>query len=59
MTLGLSIVLFAIGLVMRFAVTATNQDFNFDAGGTALIVIGVVGIVIGVVEQFVTRPTAR
>jgi uncharacterized membrane protein len=59
MTLGLSIVLFAVGLVMRFAVTATNDDFNFDAGGNALIVIGIVGIVIGSVEQLVARTPRR
>jgi len=59
MTLGLSIVLFAAGLIMRFAVTATNEDFNFDAGGNALIVIGIVGIVIGTVEQFLARTPAR
>lgn len=59
MTLGLSIVLFAAGLIMRFAVTATNDDFDFDAGGNALIVIGIVGIIIGTVEQFLERQPRR
>ncbi len=53
-TLGLSIVMFAVGLILRFAVTATTADFDFDAAGTSLIVIGIVGLVIGVVELFLT-----
>ncbi len=55
MTLGLSIILFATGLILRFAVTATNEDFNFDAGGNALIIIGIIGIVVGAAEQFLQR----
>lgn len=51
-TLGLSIVMFAVGLILRFAVTATAKGFDFDAAGNALIVVGIVGLIIGVVEMF-------
>ncbi len=52
MTLGISIVMFAAGLILRFAVTATSAKFDFDEAGNALIVIGILGLVIGVAEQF-------
>jgi ABC-type antimicrobial peptide transport system permease subunit len=52
MTLGLSIVFFAAGLILKFAVTATSAKFDYDQAGTALIVVGIVGILIGVAEQF-------
>lgn len=58
-TLALSIVMFAAGLILRFAVTATSNDFDFEAAGSSLIVVGVVGIVIGAVEMFFARPPAQ
>jgi uncharacterized membrane protein len=54
-TIGLSIVMFTAGLILRFAVTATAEDFDYHAAGTSLIVVGIVGMVLGVVEQGLAR----
>jgi hypothetical protein len=58
-TLGLSIVMFTAGLILRFAVTATVADFDFDAAGNSLIVVGVFGLIVGGIELFLTNGADR
>jgi len=60
MRLGSSLLLIAVGAVLRWAVTATTSGVNLHTVGVILMVIGAVGFVISlywmlVVSQSVTR----
>jgi hypothetical protein len=43
-TLGTSLLLIAIGAVLKWAVTAHTNGFNIHAAGTILFVIGLIGL---------------
>ena len=45
MGLATSIVLFAIGAVLRFATSVQNSSFNVHTIGVILMVVGIVGFV--------------
>ena len=49
MGIGTSLVLFAVGAIMRFAVTVTTRGFNLHAVGMILMIVAVVGFVISIV----------
>ncbi len=46
MTTGTSILLIALGAILKFAVTATVSGISLATVGTILIVVGVVGLLI-------------
>jgi fluoride ion exporter CrcB/FEX len=48
MAIGLSILIVAIGAVLRYAVTGSVNrfGFNLDTGGVILMVIGAIGLVV-------------
>ncbi|MGH2919053.1 MAG: DUF6458 family protein [Solirubrobacteraceae bacterium] len=46
MGVGPSIVLIAIGAILKFAVTATVSGVSIATVGTILIVVGIVGLVV-------------
>jgi hypothetical protein len=46
MSLGTSILLIAIGAIMRFAVHVTTSGFSIHTAGTILMVVGAIGLVI-------------
>ena len=46
MGLGTSLVLIAVGAILRFAVHVTTQGFNLHTVGVILMVVGIVGLVI-------------
>jgi uncharacterized membrane protein len=46
MGLGSSIVLIALGAVLRFAVTVTTRGFNIHTIGVILMIVGVVALII-------------
>jgi uncharacterized membrane protein len=46
MGLGTSIILIAIGAILRFAVTVTTHGFNIQTVGLILMIAGVVGLII-------------
>jgi fluoride ion exporter CrcB/FEX len=45
-TLGTSLVLAAIGAVLRWAVTAHVNGFNIQTAGLVVFIIGLVGVVL-------------
>ena len=49
MTIGTSLLLIAVGAIMRFAVTATASGFSIHTAGVILMVLGAVGLLIGLV----------
>lgn len=46
MSIGTSILLIAVGAIMRFAVNVQSSGFNIHTAGTILMVIGVLGLVL-------------
>jgi hypothetical protein len=46
MGLGTSIVLIAVGAILRFAVTVTTTGFNLHTIGVILMIVGAVGLVL-------------
>ena len=49
MGIGTSIVVFAAGAIMRFAVTVTSTSFNIRTVGVILMIVGAVGFVLSLV----------
>jgi hypothetical protein len=46
MSIGTSIFLFAVGAILRYAVTVHTSGFNLNTAGLILMVVGVVGLII-------------
>lgn len=46
MGIGTSLVLIAVGAILRFAVSVTTSGFNIHTIGVILMIIGVVGLVL-------------
>jgi hypothetical protein len=46
MTLGTSLLLIAVGAILRFAVNVTTSGFNIHTVGVILMIIGVVGLIL-------------
>ncbi|MGD0197135.1 MAG: hypothetical protein ABSC56_04400 [Solirubrobacteraceae bacterium] len=44
MSIGTSIVLIAVGAVLRFAVSVSTSGFNLHSVGLILMIVGVVGL---------------
>jgi Zn-dependent protease with chaperone function len=52
MTIGTSIVLIAVGAILKWAVTANVKGFDIQTAGTVLFVVGLVGLVISLIYTF-------
>ncbi len=52
MTIGSSIVLIAIGAILKWAVTAHISGFDIQTAGTVLFVVGLVGLVLALFYTF-------
>jgi hypothetical protein len=52
MTIGTSIVLIAVGAILKWAVTAHVNGFNIQTAGTVLFVVGLVGLVLALIYTF-------
>jgi hypothetical protein len=52
MTIGTSIVLIAIGAILKYAVTAHVSGINLQTAGTVLLVLGVIGLILSVIYTF-------
>jgi hypothetical protein len=60
MGIGVSIILIAVGAILRFAVTLSTKHVNWDIVGDVLMVVGVVGLVTSLIwAATVTRRTDR
>ena len=49
MGIATSIIVFAIGAILRFATTVHSSSFNIHTIGVILMVVGVVGILVSVI----------
>jgi Zn-dependent protease with chaperone function len=52
MTIGTSIVLIAIGAILKWAVTATISGFNIQTAGTVLLIVGIIGLILSLIYTF-------
>lgn len=55
MALGTSLILIAIGAVLRFAVSVTTHGFNIHTIGVILIIVGAVGLLVSLLYMGMSR----
>jgi hypothetical protein len=53
MTIGSSIVLIAVGAILKWAVTAHVSGINLQTAGTVLFVLGILGLLLSIMYTFV------
>jgi hypothetical protein len=58
MTIGSSLLLIAVGAILKWAVTAHVEGLNLQAMGVILMVVGAIGLCIGLFLLFRVRSTA-
>ena len=56
MRIGASLVLIAIGAILKFAVTTSVTGVNLSTVGVVLMVVGIVGLVLSIVLASNPRP---
>ncbi len=59
MTIGTSIVLIAIGAILKWAVTATVRGFDIQTAGTVVFIVGLVGLALSLIYTFWYAETRR
>jgi hypothetical protein len=59
MGLGTSLLLIAVGAILRFAVTVTTHGFNVHTVGVILLIVGIVGLLISVLWMTVWADRRR
>ncbi|HEY8625151.1 MAG TPA: DUF6458 family protein [Solirubrobacteraceae bacterium] len=59
MGLGTSLLLIAVGAILRFAVTVTTHGFNVHTVGVILLIVGIVGLFISVLWMTVWADRRR
>jgi hypothetical protein len=59
MTLGTSIFLFAIGAILRYAVTATTSGVSLHTIGLILMIVGIVGAVLSLLYMLIWSERTR
>ncbi len=59
MSIGSSILLIAVGAILKFAVTAHVSGFNLQTAGTVLLVVGAIGLVLALLYTFLWADRTR
>jgi hypothetical protein len=52
MTIGTSIVLIAIGAILKWAVTAHVSGIDIQTAGTVLFIVGIAGLILSIIYSF-------
>ncbi len=47
MAIGTSILLIAVGAILRFAISWSSNDFSVHAIGVILMIVGIIGLILG------------
>jgi hypothetical protein len=55
-TIGIALLMIAVGAVLRWAVTGTFSWLNVQTTGLVLVVVGIVALVAALYEAFVLGP---
>jgi Domain of unknown function (DUF6458) len=53
MTVGISILLIAVGAILRYAITVTVEGIELDTVGLILMIAGIIGLIIALAVMFV------
>jgi hypothetical protein len=59
MTIGTSIVLIAIGAILKYAVTAHVSGIDLQTVGTILMIVGILGLILSLLYTFAWSTSAR
>ena len=59
MTIGTSIVLIAVGAILKYAVTADLDVVDIQTVGAILMIVGILGLVISLLYTFVLADRRR
>lgn len=59
MTLGTSIFLFAVGAILRYAVTASTSGVSLPTIGLILMIVGIVGAVLSLLYMLMWSESSR
>ena len=59
MYIGTSIFLIALGAILKFAVTATVAGIDIQTAGVILMVVGLIGLVLSLLEMMVWSDRRR
>lgn len=59
MTIGTSIVLIAVGAILKYAVTAETDFIDLQTTGVVLMVVGILGLVLSLLYTFMWSPGAQ
>jgi sulfite exporter TauE/SafE len=59
MGIGTSLLLIAVGAILRFAVSVSTKGFNVQTIGLILMVIGIAGLLISLMWMFVWSERRR
>ncbi len=57
MRIGASLVLIAVGAILKFAVTTSVSGVNLSTVGVVLMVVGIVGLILSIVMANTARRT--
>ena len=52
MTIGVALLLIAVGAVLKWAVTAQISGFDIQTAGTVILIVGVIGLVLSIMYTF-------
>lgn len=56
MTIGIALLMIAVGAVLRWAVTGTASWLDVQQAGLVLFVVGIVALVAALYQEFVVGP---
>lgn len=59
MTIGTSLLIIAVGAILRYAVTIHSTAVNFQTIGVILMIVGIVGLVLSLVWMAVGISNSR
>ena len=59
MTIGTSIVLIAVGAILKYAVTAHVSGIDLQTVGTILMIVGILGLILSLLYTFAWSSGAR
>ena len=59
MTIGTSLLLIAVGAIMKYAVTAHVNGINLQTVGVILMLVGILGLILSLLYTFVWSDRAK
>jgi hypothetical protein len=59
MTIGTSLLLIAVGAILKYAVTADVEGFDIQTAGVILMLIGILGLILSLLYTFVWSESAQ